>query len=131
MYKFIQRNYALAPGGGFQEKGRTEDRLKGYFEEIAGATSGVPLKIKYITLEDNFTVEDIKQYLDEDASTVVIAASLDINFANNITEQLASIYIDKPSVLFGMPTWWDATNFAKPEFKGLEVFIQRLFIFHR
>ena len=122
MYKFIQRNYALAPVVAFRKKGAQEDRLKGYFEEIAGTTSGVPLKIKYVTLEDNFTAEDIKQYLDEDASTVVIAASLDINFANNITQQLASIYIDRPSVLFGMPTWWDTTNFAKPEFKGLEIF---------
>ncbi|MBO9573153.1 MAG: hypothetical protein J7497_13260, partial [Chitinophagaceae bacterium] len=32
------------------------------------------------------------------------------------------LYTIQPSVLFGMPTWWDATNFSKPEFKGLEVF---------
>ncbi len=122
IYKFIQRNYALAPAVAFRKKGAQEERLLSYFEEIAGATSGVPLKIKYITLEDNFTAEDIKQHLDKDASTVVIAASLDINFANNITQQLASIYPDRPAVLFGMPTWWDATNFSTPEFKGLEIF---------
>lgn len=122
IYKFIQKNYALAPVVSFRKKGAQEDKLKGYFEEIARATSSVPLKIKYVTLEDDFTPEDLKEHLDEDRKTIVIAGSLDINFANILTQSLASLYINQPSVLFAMPTWWDATDFSKSEFKDIEVF---------
>lgn len=122
MYKFIQKNYALPPVVMFRKKGAQEDKLKSYFEEIAKTTSSVPLKIKYVTVEDNFTVDDLKEHLDEDRKTIVIAGSLDLNFANNLTQSLASLYITQPTVLFGMPTWWDATDFTKPEFKNIEVF---------
>jgi hypothetical protein len=122
IYKFIQRNYSLAPVVAFRKKGAQEDRLKSYFEEIARVTSSVPLKIKYVTLDDDFTPEDVKAHLDEDRKTVVIAGSLDINFANILTQTLASLYITEPTVLFGMPTWWDATDYSKPEFKDIEVF---------
>jgi hypothetical protein len=122
IYKFIQKNYSLAPVVSFRKKGAQEDRLQDYFEEIAKVTSSVPLKIKYITLEDGFTAEDVKEHLDEDRRTVVIAGSLDINFANNLAQSLASLYTTQTSVLFGMPTWWDATDFSKPEYKDIEVF---------
>ncbi|MBO9573615.1 MAG: ABC transporter substrate-binding protein, partial [Chitinophagaceae bacterium] len=92
IYKFIQKNYQLAPVVMFRRKGAQEDRLKGYFEEIAKTASSVPLKIKYVTLADNFTVEEVKKYLDENLTTVAIAGSLDINFANNLAKSLASLY---------------------------------------
>jgi hypothetical protein len=122
IYRFIQKNYQLAPVVMFQKKGAQEDRLKGYFESISKSTSSVPLKVKYVTLEDGFTAEDIKAALDEDVHTVVVAGSVDLSFANNLMANLSSISASNPVVLFAMPTWWDATNFARPEYKGVEVF---------
>ncbi len=121
IYKFIQKNYALSPIVAFRKKGSQEDRLKSYFDEISSNTASVPLKIKNVVLEDNFTVEELKKHLDNNTTTVVIAGSLDIKFANKITQSLASINTTHPTLLFGMPTWWDATNFTRPEFKGIEV----------
>jgi hypothetical protein len=122
MYKFIQKNYALSPVVVFRKKGAQEDRLKGYFDDITKSTSAVPLKIKYVVLDDLFTPENLKEHLNEDGSTVCIAGSLDVNFGELLTSQLASLYEQYPTVLFGMPTWWDVTDFTKPEFKGVEVF---------
>jgi hypothetical protein len=122
MYKFIQKNYALSPVVVFRKKGAQEDRLKGYFDDITKNTSAVPLKIKYVVLDDLFTPENLKEHLNEDGSTVCIAGSLDVNFGELLTSQLASLYEQYPTVLFGMPTWWDVTDFTKPEFKGVEVF---------
>lgn len=121
MYKFIQKNYALSPIILFRKKGAQEDRLQNYFQEISKSTASVPLKIKYVTLEDDFTADDVKEYLGKDATTVCIAGSLDLNFGVHLTGHLSSLYDDYTSILFGMPTWWDVANFSKPGFNGIEV----------
>jgi hypothetical protein len=121
MYKFIQKNYPLAPVVLFRKKGVQEDKLKSYFEEISRTTAAVALKIKYVTLEDLITADDIRASLGEASNTVCIAGSLDVEFGDQLTKALASLYAEHPSVVFAMPTWWDATNFSKPEYKGIEV----------
>ena len=123
MYKFIQKNYSLSPVVFFRKKGAQEDKLQSYFDEITKTTASVPLKIKFVTLDDLFTPQDIKKHLNADGSTVCIAGSLDVNFGQLLTSQLASLYEDHPTVLFGMPTWWDMTDFTKPEYKSVEVFL--------
>ena len=65
MYKFIQKNYALAPVVVFRKKGAQEDRLKSYFDDITKSTSSVPLKIKYVVLDDLFTPGNLKEHLNE------------------------------------------------------------------
>jgi hypothetical protein len=122
IYKFIQKRYSLSPVVVFRKQGAQEDKLKSYFDEITKNTASVPLKIKFVTLSDLFTPDDIKEHLNPDGPTVCIAGSLDVNFGQLLTSQLASLYDQHPSVLFGMPTWWDMTDFTKPEYKGLEVF---------
>jgi hypothetical protein len=122
MYKFIQKNYSLSPVVIFMRKGAQEDKLKSYFDEITKSTASVPLKIKFVTLNDLFTPEDLKEHLDTDASTVCIAGSLDVSFGQLLTSQLASLHDEHSTVLFGMPTWWDVTDFSSPEYKSVEVF---------
>lgn len=121
MYKFIQKNYALAPVTFFRKKGAQEDKLVSYFEEIARSTGGVPLKIKYITLGENIDSMAVKNALDDASVNVCISGSLDVNFGQQLTRILSSSYSENPSVIFAMPTWWESTNFAKPQYKGVEV----------
>ena len=122
MYKFIQKNYPVSPIILFRKKGPQEGLLKGYFDNIANRSS-VPLKIKYITLENDFTAEDLKKHLQENTSAnVCISGSLDIPFGLRLTQELASLHDQYPSVVFGMPTWWDVVNLAKPEYKNIEVY---------
>jgi hypothetical protein len=121
MYRYIQKNYSLYPIIYFTKKGTAEDRVKAYFDEIAKNTSSVPLKIKFVTLEDQFTVDDIKENLDDDRTTICIAGSLDAAFGEQLTTFLSSLYSDQRSILFAMPTWWDVTDFTKPEYKSVEV----------
>ena len=121
IYKFIQKTYPLSDVIFFRKKGAQEDRLKNYFEEIAKSTASVPLKIKYVVLENTFTPVDLRKHLDNGANTVCIAGSLDLAFGQVLTQQLAGLLDNYPSVVFGMPNWWDATNFASPEYKDIEV----------
>jgi hypothetical protein len=122
IYRYIQKNYSLAPVVMFGKKGAQEDRIKKYFEDISKTTASVPLKIKYVTLNDYFTADDVRQHLDADANTVCIAGSLDVTFGKQLTVLLANQHEEYPTVLFAMPTWWDLTDFTAPEFKNLEVF---------
>lgn len=120
IYKYLQRNYPLKPIVFFRRKGTQEDRLKGYFTDIEKTTSSVPLKIKYVTLEDNFDAAALASNLDSLTQTVCIAGSLDDNFGTRLCEGLTSLSKSYRTSIIGMPTW-DNTDFTRPEFAGEEI----------
>ena len=72
-------------------------------------------------MDDNFTVEDIKANLKDNRTNVCIAGSLDVNFGMRLAADLSTLYNDARSILFAMPTWWDVTDFTKPEYKDIQV----------
>lgn len=121
LYRFLQKNFALSPIIVFRKKGKPEDRVTDYFKEIEKTTSSVPLKLKYVTLDDNFTPKQLSVHLAEDKTTVAIAASLDINFAQRLCQQLATLNTTRATTVFGMPTW-DGADFTKSEYKDLEIY---------
>jgi hypothetical protein len=104
----------------FRKKGATEDLLKTFFTEAEKSTMGVPLKMKYVTLENNFTPDDITDYLDSNKTNVCLVASLDAFFGQQVCQQLASVSNSYTTTVMGMPTW-DQFDFEKPIFKGIEV----------
>lgn len=121
LYRFLQKNFALAPIVVFRKKGTQEDRLLEYFKEIEKTTASVPLKLKYVTLDDKFTAQTLSPHLDPNKTTVAIAGSLDINFAQQLCQHLALLNATRANTVFGMPTW-DGADFTKPEYKDLEIY---------
>ena len=121
LYRFLQKNFALAPIIVFRKKGQQEDRVTDYFKEIEKTTASVPLKLKFVTLDDKFTPKQLSIHLAPDKTTAVVAASLDLNFAQRLCQQLASLNTTNASTVFGMPTW-DGADFTKPEYKDLEIY---------
>jgi len=122
LYKYLQKNYALAPIIMFRKKGQMEDIIKSQFDATGKNTVSVPLKIKYVDLADSFTLEELEAKLDSNVHTVCIAGSLDENFGRRLTQQLASIDKSYPVTLVGMPTFDNlAKDFTLPQYKGLEI----------
>lgn len=121
IYKFLQKNYSVSNITVFRKKGATEDILRSYFTEAEKSTMGVPLKMKYITLENNFTAEDLIIHLDSNTTSVCLVASLDGNFGQQICQQLSSVSSSYACTVIGMPTW-DQVDFERPIFKGIEVY---------
>jgi hypothetical protein len=121
IYRFLQRNYATKPILLFRKKGVQEDRLKGYFLDIGKNTASVPLKMKIITLEDNFDASTLAPYLDSTIQTVCVAGSLDENFGKSLCQALASLNKTYPTLVVGMPTWDDIGDFNLPEYKDEEI----------
>ncbi|HEV8506656.1 MAG TPA: amino acid ABC transporter substrate-binding protein [Chitinophagaceae bacterium] len=122
LYKYLQKNYALAPIIMFRKKGQMEDMVKSLFDDAGKNTVSVPLKIKYVDLVDSFTVDQLTAKLDSNKHTVCIAGSLDENFGRRLSQQLASIGKSYPLTLVGMPTFDNLTkDFTSPQYKGLEI----------
>lgn len=120
IYRFLQKNYSLTDIIVFRKKGATEDRLKSYFTEFE-KTTAVKLKLKYVTLDDNFTQDKLSPYLNSDGKNVCLAGSLDAGFAQTLCQQLALLSdAANPNVVIGMPTW-DQIDFEKSQFKNLEI----------
>jgi hypothetical protein len=121
IYKFLQKNFGLSNITVFRKKGATEDLLRNYFTEAEKSTQGVPLKMKYVTLENNFTVADLTRSLDSNITNVCLVASLDGLFGQQICQQLSTLSSSYASTVMGMPTW-DQVDFEKPVFKGIEIY---------
>lgn len=121
IYRYAQKYYAIEPPVVFRKKGELENQIRSYFDDYSKTTRGVPLKLKFVDLPDSFTVEHLKPYLDSVTHTLCIAGTLDINFGRRLTQQLASVYADYPTIIMGMPTWDNIREFARPEFKGPEI----------
>jgi hypothetical protein len=119
IYRYLQRNYPTKPLVFFRKKGSQEDRLKGYFTDLDHTTAGVPLKIQYVTLDDDFNSSALEADLDSTVQTICIAGSLDEAFGLRLTGVLAAMK-SYPTVLIGMPTW-DNIDFSKPEQAGKEI----------
>jgi hypothetical protein len=121
VYRFVQRNYAINPIIVFRKKGQMEDMIKTIFDEFSKNTVSVPLKIKYVDLPDSFTVYNLRAHLDSNRQSVCIAGSLNENFGKRLASQLAVLNKQYPVLAVGMPTWDGIRDFAKPEYKELEI----------
>ncbi len=121
IYKYVQKYYAINPVIVFRRKGTMDDQIKTIFDEFSKATVSVPLKLKYVELNENFTAKQLIPYLDSNRTILCIAGSLDINFGKKLTLEFSSIAKQYPVTVMGMPTWDGIKDFSKPEYKGLEI----------
>lgn len=120
IYRYMQRNYPTKPMVFFRKKGAQEDRLKGYFTDIDKTTASVALKIKYITLDDNFETAALIPYLDSTTQTICVAGSMDDVFGNRLCQQLAFLNKTYRTTIIGMPTW-DNMDFSQSAYAGEEI----------
>lgn len=122
IHKFLQKGYATSPLVVFTKKGDMEQRLIGYFTDIERNSASVFLKPKYVTLNTNFTAQQLLPYLDSNRVTMCIAGSLDEQFAKQLSMNLAVLNKTYPVQIMGMPTWDGIKDFEKKDYKGLEIF---------
>lgn len=119
IYHFLQRYYPTSPVVMFRKKGVQEDRLKTYFSDFEKSTAGVPLKVKYVLL-DEMNPGDLGQYFDSTRQSIALVGSLDETFGRTIAQQLASMSKNYQLLTVGMPTW-EGIDFTRREFKGLDL----------
>jgi hypothetical protein len=121
IYKYLQRQHALSNIVVFRKRGVQEDRLQAYIDNYSKTTASVPLKLKYVLLDDTFDSTTLAKHLNADRMTACVVGSLDLNFGLNISHHLAAVTDDYPVTVVGMPNWDAIAEFNKPQYKNLEV----------
>jgi hypothetical protein len=122
IYRFLQKNYPTSPAVVFTRKGAQENLLSSYFSDIEKNTASFSLKLKFVTLNDNFTASQLLPYLDSNRLTMCLAGSLDENFGKRLAKHLAAVNTNYPVQLIGMPTWDGIKEFENKDYKGLEIY---------
>lgn len=121
LYRYVQRNYPVAPVIVFTKKGVQEERIRTYITDYSKSNGGVPLKIKYINLDEGITRDSLASLLDTAVKTVCIAGTLDDFYGKGLATNLAALSATYPCVLFGMPNWENWKELEKKNFNQLEV----------
>ncbi len=122
IYKFIQRNWATSNILYIRKAGTQEDRLHNDFAEIEKNTPSVPLKMKYVNVDNNLDPRILIPFMDSNLKTVVLVGSLDENFGKTICAKLAPLSKSYPMKVLGMPTWDAVTDFNASAFADLEIY---------
>jgi ABC-type branched-subunit amino acid transport system substrate-binding protein len=120
IYRHVQKTYANDKIIVFRKSGTQEDQLKEYFQEINKTANGTALRIQFVDIGNAWSSNQVLSVLDSTKRNIIIAGSLDESFGSRLAQSLSLTASKYPVTLIGMPTW-EAINFSKPEFKGLEV----------
>jgi hypothetical protein len=121
LYKFIQRNWATSNILYLRKKGAQEDRLKNDFADIERNTTSVPLRMKYINLDNPSDPRQYLPYLDSTVKNIILVGSLDEGFGRQVCAQLSALNKTYQTKILGMPTW-DAIDFSDPAYADQEIY---------
>lgn len=122
IYKFVQRNWATSNIYYVRRTAADDDRLRTYFADIEKNTASVPLKIKWISAENNLDPVKLFPGMDSNSKTVILAGSLDENFGKVLCAKLEPLCKSYPMKIIGMPTWDAISDFNAPAFTDLEIY---------
>jgi len=122
IYKFIQRNWATSSIYYVRRTSADDDRLRVYFADIEKNTVSVPLKMKWISVDNNLDPAQLFPGLDSNAKTVILVGSLDENFGKALCAKLAPISKTYPMKIIGMPTWDAINDLNAPAYTDLEIY---------
>jgi len=122
LYKFIQRNWATSNIFYVRRASSEDDRLRAYFADIEKNTASVPLKMKYINVDNNQDIGEMISQMDSNSKSIVLVGSLDENFGKTICTKLAPLAKTYPTKVLGMPTWDAVTDFNAPAYQDLEIY---------
>ena len=86
-----------------RKTGNQEDRIANYFQNINKPDNKSLLSIKTISLDSNYS--QINNALDSTRLNIIIAGSMDENFAVEICKSLKTCIPKYKIQLIGMPTW--------------------------
>jgi hypothetical protein len=122
IYKFIQRNWATSNIFYVRRTSADDDRLRVYFADIEKNTASVPLKMKWISVDNNPDPVQLFPGMDSNAKTVILVGSLDENFGKALCAKLEPISKTYPMKIIGMPTWDAINDLNAPDYTDLDIY---------
>jgi len=122
LYKFVQRNWATSNIFYVRRATQDDDRLRSYFAEIERNTPSVPLRMKFVNIDNTQNISQVTSSMDSNSKTVILVGSLDENFGRAICSKLDPFSKSYPMKILGMPTWDAIADFNAPAYTDLEIY---------
>lgn len=130
IYKYLQRYHSYDNVIYVTRNGAQEKQIKEYIQDMA-RTSTMTVQIEYKDLSSPSNTNALLNSLDSNRKNVVIVGSLDEAYGTSIAKSLAAISHTYPLTVIGMPTWDGIKEFAKPEYKKMEIVYGAPFNYNR
>jgi ABC-type branched-subunit amino acid transport system substrate-binding protein len=110
----------------FKRSGTSDDKIESQFREFNGA-SAYKNKFRTVSLNSIFKMEDLVPFLDTTKTNVLIAGSLDDNFALQFAKAI-STYPKKGIVhVIGMPVWDGMKEIQSKAYAGIPIYFTTAF----
>lgn len=122
LYHYLQKNQADRKIVLLTRPGRLEERITGYFKEFEKNTSGNMLGITTVNLGSSFVPDSLPNFIDTTVFATYIVGTTDAGFAISVAKGLNDARQQSNSILVGMPTWDDISEFSKPAYKELNIY---------
>ena len=130
LFKHMQRYYSGQNIVAFTRKGATEDFVKNYFTTLNKNPRSVPLKIKWVAVDD--AAQNLKAFqsnLDSTKNNIVFVASPLESFGLNIVETISGLQSYRTTAI-GMPTWDNIKELDKPICRNIEIVFSTPFLYY-
>lgn len=131
LYKHMQRYYTSHNIVAVTKKGgAAEDYIKNYITSLNKNTKSVPLKIKWIVIDEaTVSIKDFRSSLDSTKSNILFVASPSENFGTKVVQTISNAESYRTTAI-GMPTWDNVKELDKPECRNVEIIFSTPFLYY-
>jgi len=119
IYSYLLQNHGSDKILLCRRKGSQEDKIAEYFRSINQPDGKPLLNIQTINIDGDFSV--LKAKLDSTKKNVIIGASLNEDFANELVSTVYDLKKKYPSEVIGMPNWDGFVDIRKPAYKDFPI----------
>ena len=105
IYSYILQNHGTDKIIFLKKPGPQEDKIAAVFKMLNEQEGKPLLNIQTIRIDSTVSTYLLKSRLDSTKNNVIIAGSLDEDFAKKVTDACNAIHKTYPIILIGMPNW--------------------------
>ena len=115
IYSYILQNHGTDRIFLIKKTGQQEDKISSLIKTLNEQEGKPLLNIQIINIDSTISPYFLKKRLDSTHQNIIIAGSLDEDFAKNITDACFAIKKNYPVTLIGMPNWDGFKIFTKKD----------------
>jgi hypothetical protein len=119
IYSYLLQNHGSDKIIFCRKKGSQEDKIAEYFRSINQPDGKALLNIQTVNIDGDFSM--LKAKLDSTKKNVIIGASLNEDFANDLVSTVYDLKKKYPSEVIGMPNWDGFVDIRKPAYKDFPI----------
>lgn len=119
IYSYLLQNHGSDKIILCRKKGSQEDKIAEYFRSINQPDGKALLNIQTVNIDGDFSV--LKAKLDSTKKNVIIGASLNEDFANELVSTVYDLKKKYPSEVIGMPNWDSFADIRKAAYKDFPI----------